>query len=308
MASTQYKREPASIPSPCIWMQAGIVRRKFCRKDYDCPECGFDIALRRVAEENRKLIARGKTPKKNRHHIIFWKDKLKELPSRNRPCIHHLKKRINFKSCNHEYRCGNCEFDQFFQDQYTVHAVVKPVDVLDIEGFRVPQGFYLHRGHTWVKIEGGCEVRVGIDDFASRVLGPMDRIEAPLMGKQIQKGRNDFRINRGSHAAALLSPVSGVITAINPKLREEGAIANQHPYAEGWMARVHADNLRQDLKDLMIADESEGFLREEVDRLYEVIESEAGPLSADGGQLGNDIYGNLPQIGWKNLVNLFLRT
>jgi len=58
----------------------------------------------------------------------------------------------------------------------------------------------------------------------------------------------------------------------------------------------------------MICNETQDFIGEEVDRLYRLIEDEAGPLAADGGQLGHDIYGNLPQVGWQRLVKLFLQT
>jgi len=149
---------------------------------------------------------------------------------------------------------------------------------------------------------------VGLDDFALRLLGPLDRIDAPLIGKEVEQGRADILMNRGSNAAKVLSPVSGVVTAINPRLREEGNLANRDPYSEGWIARVHAGNLRQDLKNLMMGSETEDFIGEEVNHLYRLIEDEAGPLTADGGQLGDDIYGNLPQIEWRRLVKKFLHT
>ena len=41
------------VPPPCIWMQAGVVRRKFCRTDYQCAACRYDAVLHRLAEENR---------------------------------------------------------------------------------------------------------------------------------------------------------------------------------------------------------------------------------------------------------------
>ncbi len=39
-----------------------------------------------------------------------------------------------------------------------------------------------------------------------------------------------------------------------------------------------------------------------------MIESVAGPLAADGGYIVEDIYGNLPSLGWKNLTKTFLKT
>jgi glycine cleavage system H lipoate-binding protein len=293
---------------PCIWMQAGVVRRKLCKSDYNCMACHFDRIMGRVAEENKKLRKAGKVPQGRRGKIVSWKDKLKEYPTWKRPCLHYMKARIKFRACNHEYCCSDCEFDQYFHDQYTVHAVVTPVEVLDVNGFSIPQGYYFHRGHTWVKIEEGSSVRVGMDDFALRLLGPLDRIEVPLMGKEVRQARADISVSRGIHQAKVLSPVNGVVTAINSQLRDEGRLANEDPFSGGWIMRVHPENLRQDLKNLMINTETRDFMVGEAERLYQVIEEVGGPLSTDGGYLGNDIYGSMPQLGWERLIKLFFRT
>ncbi|MDH3573306.1 MAG: glycine cleavage system protein H [Desulfobacteraceae bacterium] len=308
MGSTRRENQSPEKNHPCLWMQAGVVHRKFCDIDYDCSPCRFDRIMRQAAIQNKKLKEEGKTPKGKKAEIVFWKDRLKELPTNQRPCLHHMKGRIDFRACTHEYRCGNCEFDQYFQDQYTVHAFVRPVDFLDVEGFKIPQGYYLHQGHCWAKLEEGSEVRLGIDDFALRLLGPLDQIKAPLVGKEIQQNRSDILMNRGKFEAKVLSPISGVVTAVNSKLREQGNVANEDPYSEGWILRIHSSNLRQDLKNLMIGDETETFYSQEIHRLYEVIEDTVGPLTADGGQLNNDIFGNLPQLGWERLIKLFLHT
>ena len=293
---------------PCIWMQAGVVSRKFCKIKYDCPSCRFDRIMRRTVDENHRLKQEGMVPKGKRGGIISWQESLRTQPAPKRPCIHHMRGRIEFRVCTHDYRCANCDFDQYFHDQYAVHAVVRPVDVFDIKGFKVPQGYYFHPGHTWMKVEEGSSVRVGIDEFALRLLGPLDRIEAPLIGKEVEQGRADISVSRGAHKAGLLSPVGGVVTAINAKLREEGGLGDQDPYSEGWVMSVHSKTLRQDLKNLMIHSESAGFMEGEVERLYQVIEEVAGPLTADGGHLGNDIYGQMPQLGWERLTKTFLKT
>ena len=308
MNSTRSELESKENRSVCIWMQAGVVRHKECDIDYHCEACRFDRAMRRVARENRKLRQQGKTLTGRRRKIVFWKDRLRALSAAQQPCLHHMKGRIDFRACTHDYQCGNCEFDQYFSDQYTVHAVVKPVDVLDVKGFKIPHGYYLHRGHTWVKIEEGSTVRIGLDDFALRLLGPLDRIEAPLIGKELEQDRGDITLERGANMARVQSPVSGVVTDINPELRQKGKLANQDPYTQGWVMRLHSDNLRRDLKNLMIGDQASAYLDEEIESLYQVIEEEAGPLAADGGYLGHDIYGNLPQTSWQKLTRIFLNT
>jgi len=296
MKSTRLKAQPVDKANPCLWMQAGVVFHKFCDSNYNCSPCSFDRAMRRVALQNKKLRGQGKALKGKKGKIVFWKDRLKELPPSRRPCLHHMKGRIDFRACTHEYVCGNCEFDQYFQDQYTVHAFVRPVDFLDVQGFKIPQGYYLHQGHCWAKLEEGSEVRLGIDDFALRLLGPPDQIKAPLVGKEIQQNRSDILMNRGKFEAKVLSPVSGVVTAVNSKLREQGNVANEDPYSEGWVLRIHTHNLRQDLKNLMIGEETETFYSQEIHRLYGVIEDETGPLTADGGKLHNDISGICPSL------------
>lgn len=293
---------------PCIWMQAGVVRRRRCDSQYDCAACRFDRALRRVANENQRLRQQGRPPGGKRGRVVSWRDKLRELPAGKRPCLHSLKNRIDFRACLHDYLCGNCEFDQYFNDQFTVYAVVRPVDVLDIHGVRLPQGYYLHRGHCWVKLEENAEVRVGLDDFALRVLGPFGRIEAPLIGKEIRPDAAAIGVMRGDFTARLLAPVEGIVTEINARLRGQGDRAAADPYGEGWVLRAYAPRLRENLRGLMIGDEAGAFLDREITQLHQMIEEKAGPLATDGGQLASDIFGHLPQLGWQALVGAFLRT
>ena len=50
------------------------------------------------------------------------------------------------------------------------------------------------------------------------------------------------------------------------------------------------------------------WMRGEVEKLEEMVEAIAGPLATDGGYLQPDVFGNLPQIGWKTLTGTFLKT
>ena len=290
----------------CIWMQAGVVPKKQCRYDYACASCPYDKAMVRIAERNRKLRARGQPRQGRGGRIVHWKEKMRAYPSGRRPCLYSMKGKIQHRNCINDYRCGNCEFDQFFDDQHLVHAVIKPIETIDVHGFRIPQGYYLHPGHAWVKVEEDAEVRVGLDDFAARMLGPLDAIAAPLIGKPVYQGEKSIQLRRGARKAVLAAPISGVVTAVNQQMIFEGRHRPLRPYTDGWVMQIHAENLRDNLKTLMIGNEAASFLSEEIDSLYHVIEEECGFLAADGGQLGRDIYGNLPESSWDNLVRRFL--
>ena len=43
----------------------------------------------------------------------------------------------------------------------------------EVFGFQVPiTNYYSHPGHTWVLLENESQVRVGLDDFSQKIMGP----------------------------------------------------------------------------------------------------------------------------------------
>lgn len=290
----------------CLWMQAGVVRKKFCPYDYDCTACRFNRAMNRVCMENEALKEQGEPLTGNRGKIEFWMDRLRKMPVAGRPCIHAMKGRIEFKNCPKSYHCHDCEFDLYFHDQFKVHTVMQPVGFNDIHGVRLPAGYYLHPGHTWIKIEEKGIVRIGIDDFASRLFGKFNHLKAPLMGKELFQGKPMVSLARQDNAINFVSPVSGVLMEVNSQLHKDPSLIHKSPYTDGWIFMVFCPNLKQELKQLMFMSSSNNFMDREVGRLYDFIEEETQLKAADGGQLVDDIYGNLPDIKWDQLVNRFI--
>jgi len=294
-----------SLPA-CLWMQAGVVARKDCKDDFSCTTCRFDKAMREVCKNNSELFANGVKLETRKQKLVFWKDKLKGQPLHKRPCIHHMKGHIDYKNCPPKYHCIDCEFDQYFHDQFKVYTVVKPIEFNDINGVLLPSGYYLHSGHTWVKIEDNNNVRIGIDDFASRLLGKFDRIEVPLTGKEVFQGKTGLKAWRDDNLVEFQSPVSGVVTESNPVIRRKGEVINKSPYTDGWVMLVHCKNLKQDLKKLLFMDHKISFMEQEVENLMEIMENDTGLMAADGGNLGNDLYGNAPGLSWDRLIKRFI--
>ena len=102
MASKQIDKRLEAEKQACIWMQAGVVRRKFCRINYQCAACRYDMSLKRVANENRILLQQGITPAGKRAEIVPWRDRLRELPTWKQPCVHSMKQHIEFRTCTAE--------------------------------------------------------------------------------------------------------------------------------------------------------------------------------------------------------------
>ncbi|RLB16206.1 MAG: hypothetical protein DRG63_05635 [Deltaproteobacteria bacterium] len=281
----------ASVENPCVWMQAGVVEFKSCNNYYDCTTCKYDLGM-------KKRVGQGKQ--------ISWQDAMRRRSGLKRICRHSLTGRIEMRQCAYDYECFHCDFDQFFEEVWASKAELIPKEAEDIRGFRVPLGYYFHSGHTWVKVEEKNSVRIGIDDFTIRVLGPLDKITMPLIGKEIEQGRRDISICKGEYKAPVLSPVSGVVTSMNLELMEQGSHAVGDPYADGWVMTVHCPDLKQNLKALMISGETMAYMENEINRLVSIIEETVGPIAADGGIIAPDLCDNMPELKWKRLAEIFL--
>ncbi|MCG8619574.1 MAG: glycine cleavage system protein H [Desulfobacterales bacterium] len=290
----------------CIWMQAGVVPNKPCVRDFNCTDCRFNRAMVRVCRDNQTARDQNRPLLRKSDRFIFWQDKLNQRPPSRRPCIHHMKGRIDFKTCPRSYHCTDCEFDQFFQDQFKVYARVEQVDFTHVRGFSLPAGYYLTPGHTWIKLEGDGMVSIGLDDFAARLLGRFDRFSAPLMGKALNRGRSAFTLGREGNTVTFTAPVTGVVTAVNPKVLKKPAVIADSPYTEGWLLTLFCNDLKAELKHLMFMDSATRFLDVAAKELYDYLEAETGLAAADGGELVPDICGNLPGRPWEALVDRFL--
>ncbi|MCP4666842.1 MAG: glycine cleavage system protein H [Deltaproteobacteria bacterium] len=283
----------AKMANPCIWMQAGVVEFKSCNNFYDCTTCKYDLGMSRKVEQNKQ---------------ISWQEAMRKRPDLDRICRHSLTNRIEKRSCAYDYECAACDFDQFFEEVWSTKTKTLPRDTQDVKGFEVPGGYYFHNGHAWARVESGGYIRVGLDDFSLKLLGKPDALDLPLMGKELDKDHVGWGLKRGENAADVLSPVDGVIVEVNARARENPGLAGQEPYGEGWLFMVRTPDIKGSVKKLMADTDCLDWMHGEVGRLEDMIEDVAGPLAADGGHLGSDIYGSLPGLGWKNLTKGFLRT
>ncbi len=283
----------AQKSNPCLWMQAGVVESKNCNNFGDCTSCKYDQAM-------RKKVAQGKQ--------ISWQDAMRKKEGLERICRHSLTHFIEKRSCAYDYACSTCEFDQFLEDAWSVKTKTVPSEVQTIKGFQIPMGYYFHNGHTWARIESGGYIRVGMDDFSMKLLGRADALDLPLMGKELDKDKVGWGLKRENNSADILSPIGGVITEVNSRLMKNPEVANQGPYEEGWLFMVRTPDIKGTINQLMTDEESFTWMNGELSKLENMIEDVAGPLAADGGYLGEDIYGNLPDLGWSNLTKTFLKT
>ncbi len=99
--------------------------------------------------------------------------------------------------------------------------------------------------HEWidVKEEKG---RVGISSHAQKELGDIVYVELPKVGQEVKAGEEIAVLESTKAAADIYSPVSGKVTHVNEKVREDPSLMNTDPEGEGYLfelALTHPEEL-----------------------------------------------------------------
>lgn len=280
----------------CVWSKAGVVKPTKCMNAFDCLGCSFDQRVTANFEEQRK--ASGGTDKRLPRMVLMM---------RKGKCRHMLSGRIPYGLCAYDYNCEKCRFDQMIEDTSYLPNLRRP-SIDKASGFDVARDYYYHHGHSWARVEYGGRVRVGVDDFALRLLGPQDQIQMPTLGSKVGQSSPAVVLKRSGNEAAALCPVDGEVVAINHEILKKANTANDAPYAEGWLMVVQPKNLRKNLKNLFFDSESLAWMDDEASRLGTLLNADSRyPQMASGGEAIKDIYGAVPEIGWDRLVREFLK-
>ncbi|MBP7148323.1 MAG: glycine cleavage system protein H [Acidobacteria bacterium] len=178
-----------------------------------------------------------------------------------------------------------------------------------VGGFQLATDRAYHPGHTWARYLGEGLARVGVDDFASRLIGTPDAVELPAVGAVVRAGRPLARVRRGARRTSVVAPISGVVTAVNRELLEKPARLGQSPYSEGWMVEVKGDSLRLDLRALLSGELARRWMDESVAVMHRLFSPpEALPAAADGGRAVDGISDQMDDPTWERARSRFLLT
>ena len=121
----------------------------------------------------------------------------------------------------------------------------------------IPNELKYTKSHEWLKEGDVCEV--GITDFAQDALGDIVFINLPEPGDEVVAGESFGDVESVKAVSDLLSPVSGIICAVNEELIDAPELLNSDPYG-AWIIRVEQVN---DYEELLDADDYEALCAEE---------------------------------------------
>ena len=124
-----------------------------------------------------------------------------------------------------------------------------------IDQYEFPDELYYDQEHVWARVEDGV-VTIGMSQFGQDLAGEIVYVEVPRVGRTVSKGEAFMSMESGKWVGRVKSPVSGTITEANEEVEWESTIVNEHPYDEGWLAKIEASDLKE-LDNLMKADSAE---------------------------------------------------
>jgi glycine cleavage system H lipoate-binding protein len=174
-------------------------------------------------------------------------------------------------------------------------------------GFAIPQGYSFHPGHTWVMGESGENTRVGIDSFAANLVGKIDRIDTISPNRWVRQGQRLVTVKSGAQSLDLLSPVEGVVTAINQDLANDPSLATRSPYKDGWVAIIKSPDFAINQKNLIQGQMVAPWMQNNVTRLNALVTPSNPALAQDGGQPVSGILERVsPEVRQKIVGEFFL--
>ena len=120
----------------------------------------------------------------------------------------------------------------------------------------VQKGLLYTKDHEWVKEEGG-EYVVGISDYAQSELGDLVFVNLPEEGDSVTKGESFSDVESVKAVSDVISPLTGVVSAINEAVLDAPESINSSPY-EPWFVKVKDVT---DKEERLSAEEYEEFLK-----------------------------------------------
>ena len=175
-----------------------------------------------------------------------------------------------------------------------------------VGGFEVPENLRYHPGHTWALSESPDLVRVGMDDFASKLTGKMESLTLPQRGQWIRQGQKMCTIHRDDCVVDMVSPIEGTVSDINESVARDPKLVLRDPYGDGWLLTVQAPDAKTSFRNLLGSGLARWWTEESASRLQRRMPTAmAGALAQDGGVAMDDLTSHIPDEDWLPLAKEF---
>ena len=174
-----------------------------------------------------------------------------------------------------------------------------------VGGFQVPENLRYHPGHTWALQESPSLIRVGMDDFASKLTGTVESITLPQRGSWIRQGQRMCTIHRDGATVDMVSPIEGTVADINESVAGNPKLAIGDPYGDGWLMTVQSPDAKTNFRNLLGGAMARWWMEEAATRLHGRVPAMMGALAQDGGVAIDNVTSQIPDQDWTKLAKEF---
>lgn len=198
------------------------------------------------------------------------------------------------------------------KESMAFHLAGELVPAEAFEDLAAPADLFLDGGHTWTRVSPSGRADVGVDGFAQHVIGRVDAVVLPDVGKEVRRGDMLFALRQDNRRAAFASPIDGVVTAVDKDLAWHPEAIRSDPY-KGWICSLKPKNLARNLKQLRAAEEAKTWLKEEAEKFQEFFSArplgntQLGHVLQDGGRPTGGVLEMMDDETWNLFNEIFLR-
>jgi glycine cleavage system H protein len=229
------------------------------------------------------------------------------IPDGEEPCVWMDAGVLSYKICDRDMDCENCPLDRALRGDGGTRPSVSNVSgevrlsplVERLSRFSVDTARYYHPGHTWVRIESGNRVCVGLDPLLASVLGELDAVALQKAGENVVRSSAFGEITQGGRCFPVFSPVSGRVRKVNREAVRAPAMVVFSPLETGWLLLVEPSNLEQDLACCRTGSNVLSWMLGSLAQVNAYLAPEAGGAREALGRTlfdGGEIYGGLREV------------
>lgn len=170
--------------------------------------------------------------------------------------------------------------------------------------FSIPGGVFISQGHCWASVSQDGSTRVGIDDFAKKLIGHIDAIEFPNAGMIVRAGQPLFAIRQNGRRVQFHAPLSGQVVKVNQALGQERDRLDVTSYRDQWVCVIDGDHLDIELPALKIGKAAVDLYQDDIERFVTFMKTNA-PGGASDEALCMGAMERLDDPRWEQVVRDF---
>jgi len=253
------------------------------------------------------------------------------------PCIWAEAGVLSYRLCDRHYECKSCPlFHALSGGQGAgagagavaelAHAADEPAPAAIPEGpWAAPVAAYLARllagctlrldrtyntGHWWLEDSRPGGLTLGLEEYALRVLAPIEDIVVPRAGARVRRAEPCAWIVRGRAAVPLPPPVGGTVEDVNRGYADDVRVWGHLPGGDDWLLRIVPDEPLGKVPGLYRGEAALAWhlknLQSLRQALREAVEErgvrDVGPTLNDGGEPALDLERVLGHARFEALV------